>query len=89
MGYTDKINALKKDVRLGNITAEKDMDSIIIAGNTYKHSSFLKSQFKGTDLHWDKDREVWVLPLKSMYSGDIMRVEDCFEIEVSDDEIRK
>lgn len=83
MGYIDSVNSLKEDVDNGFVTAKVEDGELVMEGNTFKYKDFLKAKFRGTGIHWDKDREAWVVSIDKLYSGDKMRVDEYFGIEIA------
>lgn len=70
MGYTDSINALKRDIAAGKVTVTIENGVYTFAGKTYQHKDFLKAELSGTDFRFDRDAKVWRVSEDSMYSAD-------------------
>ncbi len=83
MGYHDSLNSLKNDVANGFVTAKVENGELVIEGDTYRHKNFLKGEYKGTGIHWDKDRKAWAVSVDSLYRGDKERTEEFFGIEIA------
>lgn len=83
MGYYDSLNSLKNDVANGYVTAKVEDGELVIEGDTYRHKDFLKSEYRGTTIHWDKDRKAWALSAESLYKCDKERTKEFFGIEIA------
>lgn len=70
MGYTDSINAIKRDIASGKVSITYASGVYTFAGKTYQHKDFLKAELSGTDFRFDRDAKVWRVSEDSMYSAD-------------------
>lgn len=70
MGYTDSLNALKRDIENGYLTVKVEDGTVTFSGSTFAHKDFLKREHRGTDLHFDRESKTWQMSVVSMYDGD-------------------